>query len=102
MFVYLSIEIYIIVISDSFNICKAKVYHMLSEISNIHICTEVSPNHLYVFLLNRMYSADIKTEPPSTVNIDQDELPHTYSTVFNPYRESMYGIHILMFTLVSL
>ncbi|XP_028284204.1 tissue factor-like isoform X1 [Parambassis ranga] len=54
-------------------------------------------NHLIP--LDRMYSADIKTEPPSTVDIDPDELPHTYSPLFNPYRES--NISALKFTVES-
>uniref|UniRef100_A0AAQ6IR32 Tissue factor n=1 Tax=Anabas testudineus TaxID=64144 RepID=A0AAQ6IR32_ANATE len=37
---------------------------------------------------DRAYSADIKTEPVMDYNNDQEELPHTFSPKFNPYRQS--------------
>uniref|UniRef100_A0A8D3ED27 Tissue factor n=1 Tax=Scophthalmus maximus TaxID=52904 RepID=A0A8D3ED27_SCOMX len=38
---------------------------------------------------DRIYSADVKTEPASmNHNYDPEELPHTYSGNFNPYIES--------------
>uniref|UniRef100_A0A3P8UA39 Tissue factor n=1 Tax=Amphiprion percula TaxID=161767 RepID=A0A3P8UA39_AMPPE len=39
--------------------------------------------------LDRMYSADIQTEPAEfDYNSNVEDLPHTYSPQFNPYRES--------------
>ncbi|XP_070701711.1 tissue factor-like [Pempheris klunzingeri] len=38
---------------------------------------------------DRSYSADIQTKPPTLdFDYDFDEFPHTYSTHFNPYKES--------------
>lgn len=37
---------------------------------------------------DRTYTADIKTEPAGMSNYDPDDLPHTYSLPFNPYRQS--------------
>ncbi|XP_068605302.1 tissue factor-like [Brachionichthys hirsutus] len=43
----------------------------------------------YLEPLDRTYAADVRTEP-ATVDYDDilEELPHTYSPPFNPYRES--------------
>lgn len=53
----------------------------------------ISPSPIYIFMLHRAYSADIKTEPVMDYNNDQEELPHTFSPKFNPYRQSRYNTH---------
>ncbi|KAM4552889.1 tissue factor-like [Odontesthes bonariensis] len=48
--------------------------------------------------LDRIYQADIKTEPVVVASdYDMEEFPHTYSLEFNPYRES--NISAVLFTL---
>ncbi|XP_072220367.1 tissue factor-like [Leuresthes tenuis] len=48
--------------------------------------------------LDRIYHADIKTEPAAAASVDYTrEFPHTYSLQFNPYRES--NISAVFFTL---
>lgn len=52
----------------------------------------ISPDLIYIFLLHRSYLADIKTEPEEPDHgYNQEELPHTYSMPFNPYRQSRYN-----------
>ncbi|XP_028988394.1 tissue factor-like isoform X2 [Betta splendens] len=49
---------------------------------------------------DRSVSADIKTEPASMdYDYDQDELPHTYSPTFNPYKYS--NISAVEFTVAA-
>lgn len=44
-----------------------------------------------LFIYSRAYSADIQTEPVKLFyDYDQEELPHAFSTPFNPYRQSKY------------
>ncbi|KAM7378713.1 hypothetical protein PAMP_004317 [Pampus punctatissimus] len=44
----------------------------------------------YLIPFNRMYSADILTEPATVdYTYDLEEFPHTYSPQFNPYTESV-------------
>lgn len=46
-------------------------------------------NNLRYKFCNRTYIADIQTEPETTDNeYNLEELPHTASPPFNPYRES--------------
>ncbi|XP_060939705.1 tissue factor-like [Limanda limanda] len=62
-------------------------------------CSQVSDlecdlsNHLMPF--DRTYTADIQTIP-DTMSYDPDELPHTFSPSFNPYKES--NISAMQFT----
>ncbi|XP_022064234.1 tissue factor-like [Acanthochromis polyacanthus] len=56
-------------------------------------CSRISEAHCdlsaHLWPLDRTYSADIQTEPPEMdYNTDVEDLPHTYSPEFNPYRES--------------
>ncbi|KAK2844038.1 hypothetical protein Q5P01_010697 [Channa striata] len=56
-------------------------------------CTEVSASECdltsYVKDFDRTFTADIKTEPlEGNGDFDPDELPHTYSPHFNPYKDS--------------
>lgn len=41
---------------------------------------------------NRSFSADIQTEHPDVLDYDVENLPHTYSPPFNPYRDSKTSI----------
>lgn len=57
-------------------------------------CIEVSEGECDLTMqlqpLDRVYTADVKTEPAADEEhlVDIDELPHTYSPPFNPYEES--------------
>ncbi|XP_039999453.1 tissue factor-like isoform X2 [Xiphias gladius] len=56
-------------------------------------CSQVSESECdltnYLIPFNRSYNADVQTEPATmNYNHDTEELPHTYSSKFNPYRES--------------
>lgn len=54
--------------------------------------------HLY-----RDYTADVKTEPVSDdYDYTLEELPHTYSNPFNPYKQSRYYTHTHMHTVWNL
>ena len=49
----------------------------------------ILPNHTYVFNFDRIYTADIRTDIMD-YDYTTDEPPHTYSSHFNPYKESRY------------
>uniref|UniRef100_A0A3P8U8N6 Interferon/interleukin receptor domain-containing protein n=1 Tax=Amphiprion percula TaxID=161767 RepID=A0A3P8U8N6_AMPPE len=61
-------------------------------------CMFYLSKYQYALLFDRMYSADIQTEPAEfDYNSNVEDLPHTYSPQFNPYRESKYHIRKLYF-----
>ncbi|XP_044224655.1 tissue factor-like [Thunnus albacares] len=64
-----------------------------SDWTEIPDCIRVSESECdltnHIMAHDRTYTADIQTEPAETDHyFDQEEPPHTYSSNFNPYKES--------------